>query len=453
VTASLSVLQRKLGLLAVVAVVVGDMLGSGVFFTPGELAAVAQAPWQVYFLWALCGIITLCGALTLAELSTLLPRAGASFHIIREGFGSFWAFLKIWIELWVSGPGSVAGVAILFGEFAAKGLGLGLSPVAFGALAILGFALINLAGVEWGARTQIALTVVKVIGFVALVVGALFLAAPASAPPGGEAASGTGFMGFVRLVGLGVAVVLYTYDGWVDVTHVAGEVKEPMRNLPLGLGFGVAGITLFYLLINFAYLRVVPLAAMREAPTTVASRVALAAFGPGAGGALNVVIMISILGSMGGLVMTLPRLFYAAAARYEEPGSGVHSTPFFSVLSKVSRQSAAPYGSILFSAALSLLALFFFGNFRRVATFFVVPLHFVNILMVASIFRLRSRLPPGEGGYRTPGYPVVPLVYIFVLSLFLLSALVYEPRDTFIGLTLAATALPAYLWIHGRRKA
>jgi basic amino acid/polyamine antiporter, APA family len=446
-------LLRKLGPAAVIAVVAGDMLGSGVFFTPGELAAVASARWQVYFLWGLCGLITLCGALTLAELSVLLPRAGASFHIIREGFGPFWAFVKIWIELWVSGPGSVAGVAILFGEFAARVLGLALPPAAFGAAAILAFAAINLAGIEWGARTQIALTVTKIGGLLALVAGALFWAAPAATESALETTDSGGLWGFLRLVGLGVAVVLYTYDGWVDVTHVAGEVKEPKRNLPLGLGLGVAGITLFYLLINYAFLRVVPLRVMREEPTTVAARVAHAAFGPAAGSALNVVIMVSILGAMGGLVMTLPRLYYAAAARYEEPGSTARSTPFFRALSLVSRRSAVPYGSILFSAALALAALFFFGSFRRIATFFVVPLHFVNILMVASIFKLRSRMLTSEGNYRTPGYPITPLVYVFVLSLFLLSAIVFEPRDTLVGVGLTATAIPAYWWIHGRRSA
>jgi amino acid transporter len=119
-------LRRQLGLAAVVALVVGDMLGTGVFFTPGEVASVAESPWQVYLLWGLCGAITLCGALTLAELTTLLPHAGASYHIIREAFGPFPAFIKIWIEMWVSGPGSVAGVAIVLGEFATR---LPIAPV------------------------------------------------------------------------------------------------------------------------------------------------------------------------------------------------------------------------------------------------------------------------------------------------------------------------------------
>ena len=126
-------LRRQLGLAAVTAIVVGDMLGSGIFFTPGELAAVAYVPWHVYFIWGLCGFITLCGALTLAELCALVPQAGASYHIIREGYGTFWAFLTVWMQLWVGGPGSVAGIAIAFGEFVSRGLSpwLSIGPVGY----------------------------------------------------------------------------------------------------------------------------------------------------------------------------------------------------------------------------------------------------------------------------------------------------------------------------------
>ena len=165
------------------------MLGSGVFFTPGELAPVAQAPWQVYFLWTLCGLITLCGALTLAELTTLLPRAGASYHIIREGFGPFWAFLKIWIEMWVSGPGSVAGVAIIFGEFAVRLFGSELSvPRRPSGEPWRSWASppSTCKGIQWGGRTQVALTLVKLAGLFLLVGGSLLFAAPA-APAAGPA--------------------------------------------------------------------------------------------------------------------------------------------------------------------------------------------------------------------------------------------------------------------------
>ena len=430
------------------------MLGSGVFFTPGELASVAQAQWQVYFLWALCGLITLCGALTLAELTCLLPHAGASYHIIREGFGPFWAFLKIWIEMWVSGPGSVAGVAIIFGEFAVRLLGSEpsvLSAPVWGALAIVTFTAINLKGIQWGGRTQVVLTVVKLAGLFLLVGGSLLLAAPTAPSAGPGGGTEATLLGFIRLVGLGVAAVLFTYDGWVDVTHVAGEVSEPRRHLPIGLGLGVLGVTLLYLIVNFAYLRVVPLEAMRENPTGVASAVALSAFGPAGGRFLTALMTVSILGALGGLVMTLPRLYYAAASRYEETTAGSRWNPFFRALSWIS-PSSVPAGAVLFSAALSIAALFFFSTFRRIVTFFVVPLHFVNILMVAAVFRLR-RPSTAPSSYLTPGYPWVPAVYILVISLLLLSAIVYNPLDTFIGVVMTATGIPVYLGLARKQRA
>jgi basic amino acid/polyamine antiporter, APA family len=447
-------LERRLGLAAVAAVVVGDMLGSGVFFTPGELAAVAEAPWQVYFFWGVCGTITLCGALTLAELTSLLPQAGASYHIIREGFGPFFAFLKIWIEMWVSGPGSVAGVAILFGELVVRLLGSSafVPAAAWGTAAIVAFTAVNLLGVQWGARTQITLTAVKILGLGALILGSLLLADPAASAGATEAgAAGGSLLGFVRLVGLGVAAVLFTYDGWVDVTHVAGEVARPRRDFPLGLGLGVLFVTLLYLVVNYAYLRVVPLAAMRAAPTAVASTVATTAFGPTGGRLVSLLLLVSILGALGGLILTLPRLFFAGASAYVGPteGTGLHG--FFRALSWVSARRV-PAGAALFSAALSVAALVFFNEFGKIVAFFVVPVHFVNILMVASVFRLRRRPAPPDA-YRTPGYPLVPAVYVVVLALFLASALVYNPLDTLIGVAMTATAIPVFLVMRRRARA
>jgi basic amino acid/polyamine antiporter, APA family len=455
---ALPALRRQLGLSAVAALVVGDILGAGIFFTPGEVASVAESPWQVYFLWGLCGGITLCGVLTVAELTTLLPHAGASYHIIREAFGPFPAFVKIWVEMWVSGPGSVAGAAIVLGEFAIRlpAAPAGLSAAAWGASAIAGFAVINLCGVRWGGRTQILLTSLKIIGLVALIVGSLILAAPAAPTAAGEAARarGTSLLGLVGLIGLGVPAVLFTYDGWVDVTHVAGEVRQPGKDLPLALGLGVGGLTLLYLVVNFVYLRVVPLEAMRTTPTTgVATAVAVAAFGPAGGQVLNVLIIVSILGALGGLIMTLPRLYYAAAEQYRKATAPRRVSHFLRALAWVPARSAVPAGSVLFTAALSITALCFFGTFRRIVTYFVVPVHVVNILLVASVFRLRRRLAAApSAAYRTPGYPLVPAVYILVLALFLLSAIAYNPRDTLIGMAMTTTGLPVYLWIRAQGR-
>ena len=208
-------LKRKLGLSAVLAIVMGDMIGSGIFFTPGELAAVATAEWQVYFFWALCGFIVLCGALTLAELSALIPRPGVSYHALTEAYGPFAGFMQAWMMVLVSGPGAIAGIAILFGEFASRVTGTASNgmQLVWGASAILFFVLVNLGGAQWGGRTQVLLTLIKVAGLSALIFGGMFLAAPAihsQETPGGLPTD-EGLFGIMRFVGLGVAIVLFTY--------------------------------------------------------------------------------------------------------------------------------------------------------------------------------------------------------------------------------------------------
>lgn len=443
-------LPRKLGLSAVLAVVVGDMIGSGIFFTPGELAAVATAEWQVYLFWSLCGAITLCGALTLAELAALIPKAGVSYHALTEAYGPFAGFMQAWMMVLVSGPGAIAGVAILFGELASQVFGTDAAgmQLTWAAGAILFFALINVRGAEWGGATQIVLTSVKVAGLIALIIGGVFVAAPAAEPgtPGVTESGADGLLGFVRFVGMGVAIVLFTYDGWIDASNVAGEVKNPNRNFPLAMASGVVLITLIYLLVNFAFLRVVPLESMRSDPALVASRVAEAAFGKTGGSALNALMWISIFGALGGLIMTLPRLFYAAASEYVVRAEKNYLGPVFRVIARLSPERAVPVGAIMFAATVSIAALLFFGSFSRIVTFFVVPFQFMNILMVASIFKLRKKLSTPES-YRLPGYPVVPAIFIFVMSLFLISALVFNPLDSVIGISLTLLGAPVYFML------
>jgi APA family basic amino acid/polyamine antiporter len=436
-------LKRNLGVAAVAAIVMGNMLGSGIFFTPGELAGLAQQAWQVHFIWALSGLITLCGALTLAELCVSRPHAGATYHIVADAYGPLWGFMLVWLELWVTGPGAIASSAVALGEFLHRSVTAlpAVSPVMWGAAAIVFFTAVNLAGVQWGGRTQVLLTAVKIAGVAGLVVGGLWLAAraPAEAPvmaPGTD--DGAGLLAFLRFTGLGIAAVLFTYDGWLDVTNVAGEVRRPARDLPIGLGLGVAALTALYVVVNVAYLRVVPLEAMREAPAAVASTVASAAFGARGAALLNGLMTISIFGALGGLVMTQPRLFYSLAAEYAGRSRGV-LRGFFALLGYVTPRTAVPAGAILFTAAASLTALAFFGSFSRLVNFSTVPLQVAVIFMVAAVFRLRAREASGASAYRTPGYPLTPIVFILVMAGFVASAVAYRPAEPLIGMALGAT--------------
>jgi len=201
-----------------------------------------------------------------------------------------------------------------------------------------------------------------------------------------------------------------------------------------------------------SFLRVVPLQMMRDESSTVATTLALESFGPVGGQVVNALIMISIFGALGGLVMTAPRLVYAGAARYEEQTRGRRGSVFFRVLSHVTPRAAVPSWSILFCAGLACVALVFFGTFGRLVNYIVVPLQLTNILMVASVFRLRRRSAESEKQFLTPGYPVVPLVFIVVMTLFLVSAMYYNPLDTLIGIGMTAAGVPVYLWINKKKK-
>jgi APA family basic amino acid/polyamine antiporter len=298
----------------------------------------------------------------------------------------------------------------------------------------------------------VVLTTAKIIGLLALIGGGIFLATPAPSLPVPAGIGGDGLPGLVRFIGLGIAIVLFTYDGWIDASNVAGEVRNPNRDFPVAMGVGVLCITVLYLLVNYAFLRVVPLAQMQTEPTMVASRVAEAAFGNAGGNALNVLMWISIFGALGGLVMTLPRLFYAAASEYRDRAIGTVASPFFRALSYLTPGTAVPAGAILFGACTAILALLFFGSFSRIVTFFVVPFQFMNMLMVASIFRLRSRYAKPDS-FRLPGYPLVPGIFIVVMALFLMAAFFYNPLDSLIGVLLTLAGIPVYLGLRGRSPA
>jgi amino acid transporter len=321
------------------------------------------------------------------------------------------------------------------------------------AAAIVFFALINIRGAELGGRTQIVLTSLKIIGLVALIAGGLLLAAPATKPMAvvDSLAQEQGLIGFLRFAGLGVAIVLFTYDGWIDASNIAGEVKNPNRNFPVAMSIGVILITLIYLLVNFTFLRVVPLDVMRENPTLVAPAVAEAAFGATGGAALSLLMWVSIFGALGGLIMTLPRLFYAAASEYVGLSAGTRLSPFFRTIAYLSPARSVPSGAILFGAGVAIAALFFFGSFSRIVTFFVVPFQFMNILMVSSIFKLRPMKSKPES-FRVPGYPVVPAIFIVTMTLFMIAALIYNPVDSLIGITLTLAGAPVYRILAARRK-
>ncbi|MBT5073274.1 MAG: amino acid permease, partial [Kordiimonadaceae bacterium] len=396
---------------------------------------------------ALCGFIVLCGALTFAELSILLPRPGVMYHSLNEAYGPFAGFFQGWIQILITGPGSIAGAAIFFGELANQVIGVEGDSLRlmWGALAIIFFAIINLQGIEQGGKTQIIITTAKLTGILALIFGAIFFASPIEWTGTNDSQNADiSIWSTLQFIGLGVGIVLFTYDGWADASHLAGEVKNPKKNLPLGIGIGVLTVTVIYLLINYAFLSVVPLEFMRDNPTIIATTVAEAAFGSIGVSIFQVLIGISIFGALGGLVMSIPRLFYATISDFKDDAAKTFMKPFFNALSYLSPKTAVPSGSIIYSAMVAILFLLFFGSFADIVTFLMVPLQFINILIVSSIFVLRPRLSQ-KGDFKTPFYPLVPAIFILTMSVLIITALIYKTEQSLYGIALSLSSIPVYL--------
>ena len=222
------------------------------------------------------------------------------------------------------------------------------------------------------------------------------------------------------------------------------RLKTQRKISPLGIGIGVLTVTLVYLLINYAFLSVLSLDFMRENPTIIATTVAEAAFGDIGVGIFQVLIGISIFGALGGLVMTVPRLFYATMSDFNEDASNTFMKPFFNALSTISPKTAVPSGAIIYSAAMAILFLLFFGTFSKIVTFLMVPLQFINIWIVSSIFILRPRLSQ-PGDFKTPLFPLIPCIFIFTMSILIISALVYNTEQSIYGVILSLSAIPVYL--------
>lgn len=426
-------LPRRLGVVSAAAVLVGSTIGSGIFRVPATVAEQVGTVGAMGLLWVLGGLFALAGALTLAELAVLYPRSGGIYVFLREGWGPLPAFLFGWTELLVIRPSALGAIAMLFAEYVRVFLPLtetGVRLVAAGA--ILGLALANIVSVTWGAAVQNASTLAKVLALVGLAALAFGLGDPhrgAFAGPLDLAPLSWG--GF----GLALVAVMWTYDGWADLTFLAGEVRDPARTLPRALVGGTLAVVAIYLLVNAAYLYVLTPAAMAGRPL-VAADAARAVVGPAGASLVSAMVLLSAFGALNGSTMTGPRIFYAMA----EDGL------FFRPVAAVHPRFRTPWVAIALAAALGI-AYVAVRTFEQLADAFVLGIWPFYALAVGAVLRLRRRRPDLPRPYRTWGYPVVPLLFLLASVAMLGNALVQQPRSTAVGFAIILAGVPVYsLW-------
>ena len=436
-------LPRRLGVWSAAAVLVGSTIGSGIFRVMGGEDGVADRVGTVGaigLIWIVGAVVALFGALTIAELAAMFPRSGGIYVFLREAYGPLPAFLFGWTELLVIRPSALGAIAVIFAEYANRLFGYGDVWVRWvAALAIALLALANLRSIHWGAAVQNVSTVAKVAGIAGLALLGFALG------NGSTGALATGPMDIEPLswVGFGLAMVsvMWAYDGWADLTFIAGEVKDPGRTMPRAIIGGVLTVVLIYLTVNLAYLYLLSIPEMTRSGL-VASDAAQKIFGVVGASVAAAVVMVSTFGATNGSMMTGPRIFYAMA----EDGN------FFRPIAAVHPRFKTPYAAILLAAALGVTYVLL-RNFQQLADAFVLGIWPFYALAVAGVYILRRRRPDAERPYRTWGYPVVPAVFLIASVSMLLNSAINNPDATLVGFGVILAGIPVfYLW-KGRRAA
>ncbi|HET9984177.1 MAG TPA: amino acid permease [Longimicrobiales bacterium] len=426
-------LPRRLGLWSAVAVAVGSTIGSGIFRVPSSVAAEIGSVGALALAWIAGAVVALFGALTLAELATMYPRSGGIYVFIREAFGPLPAFLFGWTELVVIRPSALGAIAMIFAEYLGNFVPLtDFTTRLVAAAAIIGLCSANIRSVDWGAVVENATTSAKVIALAGLALVAFLFA------KGGEGALAQP-VGFRPLSwgGFGVALiaVLWAYDGWADLTFMSGEVKDPGRTMPRALLGGALIVAAVYLLVNAAYLYVLPLDVMSQSKL-VAADTATRVFGAAGAGIVSALVILSTFGALNASVMTGPRILYAMA------DDGL----FFRPIAAVHPRWRTPWASIALCGALGV-GYVSIQTFEQLADAFILGIWPFYALAVAAVFIMRRRRPDAERPYRTPGYPIVPLVFLVASVALLGNAVVQQTFSTLVGFGIILLGVPVfYLW-------
>jgi APA family basic amino acid/polyamine antiporter len=440
-------LQRQLGLWSAVAVLVGSTIGSGIFRSPAGIADKLPGPLPLMAVWVAGGLFALCGALTLAELSGAFPETGGAYVFIREGWGRMPAFLFGWSELVLIRAASLGAISTTFAEYLLRVLGYdpSLAPYSdwvhyVAAVAIALTATFNYVGLRWGSLVQNLTTLAKYGGLLFIILLALAIGLPQTGGHYTPAVPDGSF--HIAAFGLALVSVLWAFDGWADLSFVAGEVKDPRRNLPRAIIIGTVAVIAIYLLANVAYMAVLPVDEIRHSKL-VAADVAHRLMGAPGVVLVATTVMLSTFGTLNGTLLTAPRIFFAMA------DDGL----FFRKVAAVHPKYGTPYVSILLTTGLGVV--FVLGRtFEQLADAFVTAVVPFYALAVAAIFVLRKRKdydPP----FRVPLYPIVPALFI-VATLFLLANALIDPSSrwaTAAVLGIIVAGVPVYYLTVGRRGA
>jgi APA family basic amino acid/polyamine antiporter len=464
VTSATRELVRALSLRDAIALVL-TVIGTGVFLKTATMAQLVGTPSQVLLAWLAAGLLSLAGALTYAELGAMLPEAGGDYVFLREAYGNTVGFLFGWTNLVLISTGGVAAVSTALASFLSSFVPLdavwatrdfhllgqdvhwrlGIQQLVAVAVILL-FSAINTRGVTVGARVQWLATVAKLGGIAIIVFGALLLSRSGTSDNLRDPIM-TGTGGGMTAFGAAMLAALWAYQGWANVSMVAGEIEKPERNVPRALIYGMLLVILVYLVTNLAYFYALPFSDVLESNSTayrdalpVAAKAAQTFFSYGAQ-LVSIAFIISVIGALNGIILMNARVPFAMAR------DGL----FFGRLGELSPTTRVPVAAI-WTQALWACVLALSGTFDQITTSVIFALWIFYALVGSSLLVLRRKLPAAPRRYRTPGYPVVPLLFVLVAVWLVISSIKAYPVESAVGLLLIALGLPFYLYFRIRAR-
>jgi amino acid transporter len=421
--------RKELSLLDSTCLIVGIIIGTGIYQLAPDVAKGASNAWGLMAFWIVGAVLTLCGALAYAELATAWPREGGDYVYLTRAYGRWAGFLFGWLQLSVVRPGDIAAMAFAFATYARVlydplgPAGAAYSVRIYAVAAVVVLTAINVIGVREGKWTQNLLTGAKALGLLGII--GVALVAPSEARPAET----------VEPLPLSVALVfvLFTFGGWNEMAYVAAEVKDARRNITRALVLGVACVTALYLLVNGAFLYTLGYAGMANSKAVAAD--SIAAVFPDAGARLiSALICISALGAVNGLVFTGARISYAVGQDHR----------LFRWMGQWHQRTGTPVRALLAQGAIAVALVVVFGSFKETILYTAATVYAFYLATTAAVFVLRRKEPRTERPYRVTGYPATPLVFAAVCAYLIYSSIDYKPLNAAISCGIVLLGLPIY---------
>jgi len=438
-------LKRQLGLLDSTMINVGTIIASAIFIVPSTIASQLHASAPAVLVWVVGGAVSLLGALAVAELGAAMPKAGGLYAYLSEAYGPVWGYLYGWTAGVVINPASIAAIAVGFATYVGFFLPLGTAGIkSVAILSIVALTVLNCLGVKPGTVTQNVLTLIK-IGLVAALIVIGFVL------PGGSAANfeplwpAASLGSLITPFGIAMVAVLWAYDGWIEITYVGGEVKDPGRNLPRSIVLATLIAVALYCLVTASFAYVLSPSKMAASPL-VASDAAQVTLGRAGAGLVAVAIMISTLGSNNGIVLTAARIPYAMARDGLLPRA----------LARVDPRFVTPVTSLVVQGVIAIALTWISiepswkDTYGRLFTYVVLGEFIFYALAAGAVIVLRRRAPEMPRPYRTWGYPVTPLVFVLFSVWLIWNTAREQLLDFAVGMALMLVGLPWYWWRRGR---